>query len=201
MRGEYEGVTALHRTAPGLVPKPVGWGTYTEDKTTHFYLCEFVKMIDELPDMPIFCERLAQMHKDSIASSPKHGFGFHVVTYEGNMYQDVTRSKSWEKLYSKAMRAFVDQERQVHGDCEDLDKLLPLLFTNVIPRLLRPLQTEGRSIRPVLVHGDIWYGNLATNTTTGDPIMFDPSLFWAHNECKYIHPLLEAVQVIFADDR
>ncbi|KJK76714.1 hypothetical protein H634G_07755 [Metarhizium anisopliae BRIP 53293] len=29
---------------------------------------------------------------------------------------------------------------------------------------------------------DIWYGNLATNAATGEPVYFDPSVFWGHNE-------------------
>ena len=39
-------------------------------------------------------------------------------------------------------------------------------------------------MRPVLVHGDLWYGNMATNAETGAPISFDPAVFWAHNECQ-----------------
>ncbi|KAI0895594.1 Fructosamine kinase-domain-containing protein [Annulohypoxylon nitens] len=42
------------------------------------------------------------------------------------------------------------------------DGLLPPLFNRVIPRLLRPLESEGRIIQPSLVHGDL--------------------CFWAHNE-------------------
>lgn len=184
MRGEYGGVAALHRVSPDLVPDPVGWGTYTQDESTHFYLCEFVEMVDALPDMPKFCELLAQMHQSSIAISPNKGFGFDVVTYEGTMYQDVTWSECWESFYTRAMRAFIEQERQVHGESKNLDELLPRFFGKVIPRLLRPLQSQGRNIQPVLVHGDVWYGNLATKASTGQPVMFDPSVFWAHNECK-----------------
>ena len=75
------------------------------------------------------------------------------------------------------------QEENAHGPSEDLNRLSPILFDRVIPRLLRPLATEGRPIRPVLVHGDLWHGNMATNDETGAPISFDPAAFWAHNEC------------------
>ena len=66
-----------------------------------------------------------------------------------------------------------------------LDALLPVLFDKVIPRLLRPLESHGRVVRPSLVHGDLWYGNTGiVNPTTEEGIIFDPSSFWAHNECK-----------------
>ena len=48
--------------------------------------------------------------------------------------------------------------------------------------LLRPLHTWGRKLKPVLLHGDLGYGNLATNGNRGRPITFDFSVFWAHNE-------------------
>ncbi|KAK5216185.1 hypothetical protein LTR72_010756 [Exophiala xenobiotica] len=182
VQGEYEGVKALYKVAPDFVPRPVGWGTYAADQDTFFYLCDFVDMIEELPDMSKFCSRLAKMHTDSMKWSQNGKFGFHIVTYEGSMYQDVTWSESWEELFILAMKAFAEQERKVHGESKELQELLPALYTKVCPRLLRPLQTGGRTIRPVLVHGDLWYGNMATNAATGGPIVFDPSVFWAHNE-------------------
>jgi fructosamine-3-kinase len=35
------------------------------------------------------------------------------------------------------------------------------LLKKVIPRLLDPLETDGRSIKPVLLHGDLWLGNVS----------------------------------------
>lgn len=71
------------------------------------------------------------------------------------------------------LRAFAEQEKAAHGPSEVLEKLLPQLFSVVIPRLLGPLTTEARTIEPVLIHGDLWYGNMATNVNTGDPVTFD----------------------------
>ena len=82
------------------------------------------------------------------------------------------------------MKASLEQERKVHGADEANEALLPALYEKVIPRLLRPLWTKGRSIKPALIHGDIWYGNMSINADTGEPLMFDPSVFWGHNECE-----------------
>ncbi|KAF8866171.1 hypothetical protein BDZ45DRAFT_700792 [Acephala macrosclerotiorum] len=155
LRGEYHGVSALYKFVPEGVPRPIAHGTYKADQNTHFYLCDFIDMIEGLPDIRKFCAMLAKLHHDSMVSedAPTE-FGFPVVTYEGNMYQDVT--------------CFVDQERISQGPSKELDELLFPLIEKVIPRLLRPLQTHGRNIKPVLVHGE--------------PLMFDPSVFWGHNE-------------------
>lgn len=181
---EYEGVAKLYEVSPNFVPRPVGWGTYKADENAHFYLAEFVDMIDEHPDMPSFCSALAKLHKDSMKTS--NGlFGFHVVTYSGSMYQAVDWTSSWEELWINSVKTYAAQEREVHGPSEELDKLLPLYYTKVCARLLRPLQSGGRMIKPVLIHGDIWYGNIATKASDGQPISFDPSVFWAHNECEW----------------
>lgn len=76
-------------------------------------------------------------------------------------------------------------EEQAQGPQSDEMKIvLGALFDKVIPRLLRPLETDGRSIVPSIVHGDFWHGNCATDVETNDPLLFDASAFWGHNECK-----------------
>ena len=54
----------------------------------------------------------------------------------------------------------------------------------VIPRLLRPFETGGRSILPCLIHGDIWAGNTSTNIDTNMPVVYDGACLYAHNEME-----------------
>lgn len=70
------------------------------------------------------------------------------------------------------------------GPSQELEDLMPPMLDKVIPRLLRPLETGGNSVVPSLVHGDLWCGNAALTLEDGAPLIFDPSCFWAHNECK-----------------
>lgn len=91
---------------------------------------------------------------------------------------------SWEKFFSKSLRHALDLEIQAKGPDPELDALLPILFDKVIPRLLRPLETDGRSIKPSLVHGDLWYANAGLDMETGQSVIFDVCCFYAHNECK-----------------
>lgn len=70
----------------------------------------------------------------------------------------------------------------MHGPDPEIEEMRPVILEKVCPRLLRPLETEGRSIRPCLVHGDLWDGNIAVHAKTGKPVIFDASALWAHNE-------------------
>ena len=133
VRSEYEGVSATYPIVPDFVPRPIGWGTYKTDPNKHFYISDFVPMIEELPDPQAFCFKLAQLHTASIPLSPNGKFGFHITTYSGNMPQDVTWSDTWEESSSRGLRGFVEQEKNACGPSEDLDRLLPQLFEKVVP--------------------------------------------------------------------
>jgi len=142
-------------------------------------------MTADLPDIRAFSAMLAKLHHDSMLdpNAPKK-FGYDVMTHEGSMYQDIRWSNTWEELYSRRFQSFVDQELASQGPSEVVEELVLGLKEKVIPRLLRPLETHGRKLRPVALHGDIWCGNIATNAVTGEPVYFDPAVFWGHNECK-----------------
>lgn len=60
LNGEYESAKLLHSISPDALPEPVGWGTYKSDPNSHFYLCNFIDMIEELPDVAQFCVQLAK---------------------------------------------------------------------------------------------------------------------------------------------
>ncbi|KAJ5471630.1 hypothetical protein N7530_008987 [Penicillium desertorum] len=180
VHGEFESMTAIYNLIPNSVPKPIGWGTYETIPDTHFFLCEFKDIDQELPDIRKFTERLGALHKNS--KSPTGKFGFHVPTYNGNLSQHTEWSDSWEIFFAKALRHALMHEISARGPSEEIDILSPVMFDIVIPRLLRPLESEGRSVKPCLVHGDLWYGNTGRDTTTDNPIMFDACSFYGHNE-------------------
>lgn len=78
------------------------------------------------------------------------------------------------------------------GPSSELEELLPALFEKVIPRLLQPLETGGRKVTPVLVHGNLWRGNVAAvKDSPGRGVIFDSASFFAHNECMFPAGVLE----------
>ena len=182
MHGEFESMSATHALLPDFTPKPIAWGTYETVPDTHFFLCEFREMIDEMPDPHRFTARLAALHQNS--KSPQGKFGFHVTTYTGNLPQDNEWEASWETYFAKSMRRALNLELEAKGPDPEFDTLVPALFDKVIPRLLRPLESDGRSLKPSLVHGDLWYANSGIDVGTGESLIFDACSFYAHNECK-----------------
>lgn len=83
------------------------------------------------------------------------------------------------------MKQALDLEIERKGPSEELDVLSRALFEKVIPRLLRPLESDGRTVKPSLVHGDLWYANAGINVDTDQPLVFDACSFYAHNECTF----------------
>ncbi|KAI8628818.1 Fructosamine kinase-domain-containing protein [Xylariaceae sp. FL1651] len=181
LKGEFESTSAIYAITPSFCPKPIAWGTFKSDPDSHFYICKFYEFAEGLPHPAKFCASLAELH--SSHTSPDGKFGFHVVTYNGDLPQDNTWSDSWEAFFSNGFKHVLKVREERAGPCDELDELLPAMFEKVIPRLLRPLETGKNSIKPSLVHGDLWCGNAAiTNEESEEGIVFDPSSFWAHNE-------------------
>ena len=64
----------------------------------------------------------------------------------------------------------------------EFDVVCDLTLQKVVPRLLLPLQAEGRILKPCLLHGDCWDGNTAIEAKTGEALVFDVCSFYGHNE-------------------
>jgi fructosamine-3-kinase len=174
----------MHAAVPDFVPHPIAWGTYASIPDVHFFLCDFHDMSDGLPDPHKFCVKLAELHKNSV--SPDGKFGFPVTTYHGNTPLDHGWADTWEEFFSTRTKALLDVEQIAQGLNEEIQALAIPFFSKVVPRLLRPLETGGRQVKPCLVHGDLWHGNAATDLDTDLPIIFDAACLYAHNECIYI---------------
>ncbi|KAH6873957.1 Fructosamine kinase-domain-containing protein [Thelonectria olida] len=183
VKGEFESMSAVYHVLPEFVPKPIACGTYTTIPDTHFFLCEFRDMTDDMPDPHQFAALLSNLHQKS--ASPTGKFGFPVTTYAGNLPQSVAWEDSWEIFFAKSMRWALDLEIERKGPNEELNDLSRTLFNKVIPRLLRPLESEGRTLKPSLVHGDLWYANAGIDVSNGQPIVFDACCFFAHNEYEF----------------
>ncbi|KAF5636246.1 kinase-like domain protein [Fusarium tjaetaba] len=156
-KGEFHSMSAIHGVIPEFVPKPIACGTYEDIPDTHFFLCEFRDMTEDMPDPDEFASRLSTMHQKSV--SPTGKFGFHITTYAGNLPQYVEWEDSWEMFFAKSMRQTLDLEMSVKGSNTEIEVLSQALFEKVIPRLLRPLESDGRTVKPSLIHGDLWFGD------------------------------------------
>ncbi|KAF2253567.1 hypothetical protein BU26DRAFT_548009 [Trematosphaeria pertusa] len=193
MRGEHESSRAINMVISDFAPGPVGWGTFTSDPDLHFFLQDFHEMDQEVPDMERFTLKLSAMHLKSAElhmdmkaeheQSPTPRFGFHVTTHNGSLAQDNRWTDTWEAFFVQGLRRMLELEEEAQGEQpKEMKDLIGPLFQKVIPRLLRPMETGGRHIKPCLIHGDMWQGNTSTDVVTNEPIVFDACCFWGHNE-------------------
>ncbi|PVH80069.1 hypothetical protein DL98DRAFT_549325 [Cadophora sp. DSE1049] len=181
-KGEYEGLKALHAVIPANTPEPIAYGTYARDPSRHFLLCSFHEMKDVMPSTEKIISVVAELHEKSISHRGK--FGFHYTTHAGNHPLQTTWCDSWENFFSRQFREEVKWEKSFQGQNGEMDELVAVIYEKVIPRLLRPLQTGGRSTKPSLCNGDLWHGNVGVDVATDDPILCDPCAIYAHNECE-----------------
>ena len=184
MKGEYESTLAIHNVQGDFTPKPVAQGSFQKLQDTHYYICKFYELAEELPEPSKFCANVAALHSKSL--SPNGKFGFHVVTYNGDLPQDNGYTDTWEDFFTKGFNHMVGLNIERGGPWKEIESLQSDMVSKVIPRLLRPLEANGRSIQPSLVHGDLWCGNTAVDIATDLPLIYDPSSFYAHNECEEI---------------
>ena len=181
LRGEFTSMTCIHNAVPDLCPCPIGWGTYATYPEIHFYLSEFRHMTNEPPDPLPFAKKMAELHQKAV--SPNGKYGFSVPTCHGKTVLEHGWADTWEEYFVTRTRPLFDLEEKSQGPSEELAALVEPFLTKVVPRLLRPLESGGRSIQPRLVHGDCWDGNATMDEQTGLPIIFDAASFYAHSEC------------------
>lgn len=182
-QGEYESMKLINQRIPHSSPKPLGWGK-CRDSDRYFVLLSFHALHKGNPSIPRFTQALVLLHTPNEDPTYSNQFGFHATTYNGTLGQDNNWSSSWEEFYVRGMRHMLKLERESAGPSDELAKLEGPFLDKVIPRLLRPLETNGRKVTPVLLHGDLWLGNVSIQDGSEEPLMFDASAFWGHNECK-----------------
>ncbi|KAI0267233.1 Fructosamine/Ketosamine-3-kinase [Russula aff. rugulosa BPL654] len=172
---EVESLKAIAQAAPGLVPILFAFGFADEDgretdssKGSPYFITEYKRLATEMHNY----------------TSPK-GFGSDVQPY----YSGVTRLRhGWYRTWEQYVDALVGDllsTLEGRGGYSDLCRKGQAIRARVIPALLRPLR-----IRPVLLHGGLWSGTTGTDSTTGEPVIFDASCVYGHNEADLATPHL-----------
>ena len=183
LQGEFESSSSIHAIVGNFTPKPLSWGSFKSLPNVYYYICTFRELADELPEPNAFCAKLASLHNESV--SPDGKFGFHVVTYNGDLPQENGRTITWEDFFINGFKHMIKLNIDRGGPWQEMDNIKKDMFEKIIPRLLRPMETGGHSIKPSLLHGDLWCGNAAVDTQTGRPQIYDSASFYGHNECEF----------------
>ena len=181
--GEYESQKALAAIIAENVGAPTAWGLFEKDKSKAFFMTRFRELRDRPPPTVHFLTVLKKLHQTSV--SPTGKFGFHVTTYNGPPVMVNDWTDSWEEYFARQLRSDVSFLQTVYGEDPELSDLTESFIQKVVARLLRPLQTGGRSIKPTLCHGDLWDGNVQIDVNEKQPVVFDSCAFYGHNESQH----------------
>ena len=153
-RAEYEGQAALARYIPESVSHPVAWGRL--GAAGSFFITRFRRLAAAASPQPMQRQLLRLLETlHGASASPTGMFGFHVTTYYGPPPMANGWTASWEEFFTRLFRAnleYARRARRARGEDDDpeLDSIAEEFVRKVIPRLLRPLQSGGRSIKPTL---------------------------------------------------
>ncbi|KAI0094296.1 fructosamine kinase PKL/CAK/FruK [Irpex rosettiformis] len=179
--GEAEALKAMHIAAPGLAPELIECGDIDEETSEHpaeigkpYFVSEY-RNIGSLTDSTAkkLAKRLAtELH----AYKSTKGFGFAVPTFCGRTKQNNGWYNSWEECFDALIGGLLDKLKATGGYSE-LCNEGEQVRKRVIPALLGSVVIE-----PVLLHGDLWSGNVGVDTDTGEPVIYDPSAYFGHNE-------------------
>ncbi|KAJ6785705.1 hypothetical protein PWT90_08713 [Aphanocladium album] len=180
---EYEGQKAIHSVIPDNAVKPIAWGYFCDTKSKAWFMAEYLNLRARAPPLEQFLPIVKQMHQKSV--SPTGKFGFHVTPFYGPPPMVVDWTDNWEEFWVREFRSGLKYVQTMRGNDPELGEVAEDFIQKVAARLLRPLQTGGRNIKPSLCHGDLWDGNIQFNVDTQQPIIFDPCSFYGHHEMDF----------------
>ncbi|KAL8815317.1 MAG: hypothetical protein Q9191_008470, partial [Dirinaria sp. TL-2023a] len=134
------------------------------------------------PDPERLCALINDLHRNSV--SPTGKFGFHVRTCNGWTSQAVEWESSWTTCFTNMMVHVLAEDFRANGPWPELERIGTITVSQVIPRLIGAVERDGRSVKPCLIHADLWEGNTGISCETGGIILFDAGSYYAHNEME-----------------
>ncbi|KAL8676259.1 MAG: hypothetical protein Q9186_007212 [Xanthomendoza sp. 1 TL-2023] len=183
LAGEYYSMSEIHKATPSLVPHPYGWGQFRHgDDDLCFLLTDFIDMDPKLPNPAELSDCISTLQRQS--QSPTGKFGFFTTTCHGKIPQQVSWDSSWTSFYTKLLEGALQEDLEHNGPWPAYENVASRILQKVVPRLLGALESDGRSVKPVLIHGDLWEGNIATEKVTGNILFIDAAAYYAHHEME-----------------
>lgn len=166
---EAEGLAELDATRTVRVPKPIGYGVAAGQAWL---------ALEHLPlgghGGPRAMEQLGQQLA-ALHAQPQPHFGWHRDNTIGATPQINTRCDNWVEFWRERRLGFQLSLAARNG------------YAGVLQQQGEQLQIRlegllaGCQPTPALLHGDLWSGN-AGCTTAGDPVIFDPAVYYGDRE-------------------
>ncbi|EJD01488.1 fructosamine kinase PKL/CAK/FruK [Fomitiporia mediterranea MF3/22] len=184
--GEAESLKHIGRAAPGLAPNVVHSGV-DEDTGQPYLISDY---LDIRRHDSVSLNRLAtRLATELHTCKSEQGFGFNVPTFCGATKLQNGWYQTWEECYD-ALIGGLQRGLEERGGNQLLCEKIRRVRKTVIPYLLRPLKVD-----PVLLHGDLWSGNTGVDVSSNEPVVYDPSSFYGHNETEHTFILLNSLAI------
>lgn len=163
---ETRGLQALASSAVIKVPLPVCFG---DDGKRSYIVLEYLAMTGEANQV-VLGQQLAEMHRKTAAQ-----FGWQFDNTIGATFQPNQQSENWLDFWSEQRLGYQLQLAAKNGYNNELQVLGERLL------LAMPMLFNGRKIKPSMLHGDLWGGNVA-GLSDGTPVIFDPAFYYGDRE-------------------
>lgn len=146
---------------------------------TYFIVCDFVHCSPDLPSPADLSAQLARIHQ---VSGTTGKFGSDIPRHQAGIRLGPAWYSDWADCFSSLITAFLNQDIAVNGKWPAYEAAFKNLICKTIPRLLLPLQENGRRIVPTLVHGNLSANHIGIRFSDGMPVLFSPCAVYAHHE-------------------
>ncbi|VAW53358.1 Ribulosamine/erythrulosamine 3-kinase potentially involved in protein deglycation [hydrothermal vent metagenome] len=163
---EVEGLVELAESNALKVPKPVCFGSSSNQS---YIVMEYL-FLKGLADPVLLGEQLASMHKVTADQ-----FGWRINNTIGATPQPNAWQSDWVEFWCKQRLGYQLELAAKNGYGGELQVLGEKLLLNMHKLF------EGRNIKPSMLHGDLWGGNVA-GLADGTPVIFDPAFYYGDRE-------------------
>ncbi|KAG8896817.1 hypothetical protein FRB99_008624 [Tulasnella sp. 403] len=182
-KGEAESLEAIKKAAPGLCPRLIAFGDDPQGTRKNPYMISEYKDFTSLTSAAAakLARRMAlELHEPKNSEAEAKGrFGFGYPTYCGATRLENGWFDTWDQAFGALIKGLLDNLRgQDSYRYSEICQLGDQVVSRVIPHLLNPSRLK---VEPVIIHGDLWSGNVGT-LPNGEPIIFDPASYYGHNE-------------------
>lgn len=172
--GEAEGLRAMFDTKTVRVPEVFYYGPLQSGKGS-FIVMEDLNLRTIVSQSQLG-EAVAKMHlaEPSVTEARQGKFGFPVNNTIGETPQPNGWMDNWIDFYRERR---LRHQLLLTGDTE-----LIRMGDKLCDNLAVYFQDAGE-IKPSLLHGDLWSGNI--NAADGTPVIFDPACYYGHHEAEF----------------
>ncbi|GAB4824243.1 hypothetical protein N2152v2_011289 [Parachlorella kessleri] len=174
-KGEALGLRAMYDTGTVRIPKVHHYGALSgPGRAGSFIVMEYLDMRGRASQGELG-RQLALMHlatpSDPQAAAGK--FGFAVDNTIGGTPQPNGWMDDWVEFFRERR---IKHQLKLAGDrrLSELGERLCLKMESLF---------EGIEVKPSVLHGDLWSGNIAA--VDGSPTIFDPATYYGHHEAEF----------------